>query len=299
MKNLSDLTVIILTYNTQKKILFNCLETIDKNANILIVENSSLFLHKDTVNKKFPNIKIMCTGENFGYGKGNNFGIKHSSTDFILILNPDVTCDQNFFSNILDVMNDVKDFSIIGCQYLNDRVFMPAGFFDRKKNNDFAMRFKDNKVESLSQVEWVTGCSILINLKKFQNKEIFDEKFFLYFEEFDLCKSLTKTDKKVYTSDKLKIHHLGFQSSLSQNQKDNLKKINIKNWHYMWSSFYYYKKNYNFYYALYKLSGKLFKSLIKLIFYTITLQKTNKNKYLYRFLGLLNSIMGNPSNFRG
>ena len=72
----------------------------------------------------------------------------------------------------------------------------------------------------------------------------------------------------------------------------------MKDWHYMWSSFYFYKKNYNFIYALGKLSGKFFKSFFKMIFFTIIFQKNDKNKYLYRFLGLLNSIMGRPSNYR-
>jgi len=298
MKNLNDLTVIILTYKTSEKILFDCLKTIDKNVKILIVENSSIFEHEDLVIKNFSNIKIICTGKNLGYGKGNNFGIKNSTTDYVLILNPDVICDEKLFSNILKVSNEVNDFSIIGCQYNNDKVFMPAGFFNRDKNKQFSEKFKNNEVESLSKVEWVTGCSMLINLKEFNKKEIFDENFFLYFEEFDLCKSLIKINKKIYTSNKLKIHHLGFKSSIGENPKENQKRINIRNWHYMWSSFYYYKKNYNFFYALLKLSGKLIKSFFKMIFYTLTFQKEYKDKYLYRFLGLLNSIIGNPSKFR-
>ena len=67
---------------------------------------------------------------------------------------------------------------------------MPAGFFGEKENKEFRKNFKNNKIDSISSVEWVTGCSMLINLKKFRNKELFDENFFLYFEEFDLCKSL-------------------------------------------------------------------------------------------------------------
>ena len=122
MKSLNDLTVIILTYNTSEKILFDCLKTIDKKVKILIVENSSHFKHEDLVKKNFTNIRIICTGENFGYGKGNNFGIKHVTTNYALILNPDVICEHNFFSNIIEVANTVEDFSIIGCQYLNDSV---------------------------------------------------------------------------------------------------------------------------------------------------------------------------------
>ena len=53
----------------------------------------------------------------------------------------------------------------------------------------------------------------------------------------------------------------------------------------MWSSFYFYKKNYNYFYALKKLLGKFIKSFFKMIFYTITFQKNKKNKYFHRFLG--------------
>ena len=298
MKSLNDLTVVIVTFNTSRKVILDCLNSISKNVNILIVENSESFIDKDLVLTKFPNVNIVCTGENLGYGKGNNFGISHVKTDYVLILNPDVTCDEKFFTNIISVVDEAKDFTIIGCQYLYDNIFMPAGFFDENQNNSFIKNFKNNDIKPLSIVEWVTGCSMLINLNKFSNKNIFDKNFFLYFEEFDLCKSIIKSGGKIYTSRKLKIHHLGFKSSLSENKIENLKITNLKDWHYMWSSFYFYRKNYNFIFALWKLSGKFFKSFFKMIFFTIIFQKNDKNKYLYRFLGLLNSIMGKPSSYR-
>ena len=298
MNNLDDLTVIILTYNTPEKILSDCLDTIDKNVNVLIVENSIEFQHKEWVTKNFPKIKIICTGENLGYGRGNNYGIQHASTNYILILNPDLICDKKFFSNILEVTNEAKDFSIIGCQYLHDKIFMPAGFFDRKKNREFSEKFRNNKIDSLSRVEWVTGCSILLNLKKFKNKEVFDKNFFLYFEEFDLCKSLTKIGEKIYTSSKLKIHHLGFKSSLGENYADNLKKINMKNWHYMWSSFYFYKKNYNFFYALGKIWPNFFRSLSLFIKSQIKKDFENSEYAKAELSGILNSIINKKSFYR-
>ena len=132
MKNLKDLTVIILTYHTPKKIIFDCLKSIDRNTNILIVENSSIFVHHKEVLTGFPHVRIICTGKNLGYGAGNNLGIKNTKTDYALILNPDVICHEDFFSNIPFVINEAKDFVIIGCQYLFDKIFMPAGFFNKK-----------------------------------------------------------------------------------------------------------------------------------------------------------------------
>ncbi len=297
MKNLDDLTVVIVTFQTPKEIILNCLRSIDKNVQIIIVENSKNFLLKKMIISEFSNVKIICTGENLGYGKGNNFGLKQVKTDYTLILNPDVVCAKDLFAKIPQEVKKIKDFAIIGFQYSFDKIFMPAGFFNEKKNSHFREDFKNNKIESISRVEWVTGCSMLINLKEFENREIFDENFFLYFEEFDLCKSLVDSGKNIFSAKELKIHHLGFKSSINE-KEDNLKMIKLKDWHYMWSSFYFYKKNYSYIYAFRKLFGKFISSLFKIIFYTIIFQKVERDKYLYRFLGLLNSMLGKPANYR-
>jgi len=139
---------------------------------------------------------------------------------------------------------------------------------------------------------------MLINLRKFNDKEIFDKNFFLYFEEFDLCKSIIDRGDNIFTSKDLKIHHLGFESSLGNNLENTKRANRIREWHWMWSSFYFYKKNYGIMKAFIKMSGKFFKSFVKIIFFSLTFQKNKKDKYLYRFLGLFNAMIGKPSSFR-
>ena len=139
---------------------------------------------------------------------------------------------------------------------------------------------------------------MLINLEKFNDKEIFDKNFFLYFEEVDLCKSVIAKGENIFTSSKLKIHHLGFKSTKNENFEDKMSLNKLREWHWMWSSFYFYKKNFSYFYASYQMSGKLIKSFLKMIFYFITFQKRERDKYLYRFLGLLNSFLNKPSNYR-
>jgi len=298
MKNLNNITVIIVTFKTPKEIILNCLRSIDKNVKKIIIENSETFLHEKIIISEFHNIKIICTGENLGYGKGNNFGLKQVQTDYALILNPDVVCAKDLFKKIPLEINKIKNFAIIGFQYSYDKIFMPAGFFDEEKNSQFKENFQNNNVESLSKVEWVTGCSMLINLSEFEGREIFDKNFFLYFEEFDLCKSIINNGGNVFTSKNLKIDHLGFQSSLGENSENKHRANRMREWHWMWSSFYFYKKNYNYFTAFFKMFGKLFKSFIKFNYYSLTFQKKQKEKYLYRFLGIFNSMMGRQSFFR-
>ena len=300
LKELKNLTVLILTYQTKKEIIFNCLKSINNKVKIVIVENSKKFLFETEIKKKFPNTKIFCTGKNLGYGAGNNFGIKLIETKYVFILNPDTICDNNLFDNIPKVINSAKNFTIIGCQYIDDKIYMPAGFFDTKKNHFFKKNFLEiRKIKPLTKVEWVTGCSMLLNLSKFKHKKIFDENIFLYFEELDLCKSIINKGEKIYTSSLLKIKHLGFKSSLGNNikVKENTKKI--REWHWMWSTFYFYKKNYSYLYAIYKIYGKFTKSIFKTIFFLLTFQKEKKDKYLHRFLGMFNAIIGRSASFRG
>ena len=296
-KKSNNLTVIIVTYLTNKAILLNCLESVNKNFKIIIVENSKKFLNKNFFLKKFPNLEIICYEKNLGYGKGNNFGISKVKTDYALILNPDTILENNFFTNVKNIIKK-KNFFIIGCQYKNDKIFMPAGYFDYKKNKEFRKNFFKKKLTKLIKVDWVVGCAMLLNLDKFKNRKLFDENFFLYFEEFDLCRSVMNNKGSVYLSSELIVHHLGFKSSFSTNAKLKIHANKLKDWHWMWSYFYFYKKNYNYFYALYKTFGKLMKSFFKTIFYTIVLNKENKNKYLYRFLGLISSIIGIKSNYR-
>ncbi len=295
---MKNITVLVLTFHTPENIILDCLNSIDKNIKVLIVENSEAFVHKDKILSKFNNVEILCTGKNLGYGGGNNFGISKVKTDYILILNPDVVCGKDFFTNLRDVIEESKDFTIIGCQYLQDKIFMPAGFFDNKENEKFTKYFKNDEINDLTKVDWVTGCSMLLNIKKFDNKKIFDENFFLYFEEFDLCKSLKKRGEKVYSSKKLKIHHLGFKSSFEENSSHRKSINRLREWHWMWSSFYFYKKNFSYLYALRKILGKLLKSALKVILYSLLLNQKEKEKYKYRFLGIFNSILNRPSSFR-
>ncbi len=295
---MKNITVVVLTFNTPENIILDCLSSINKDIKILIIENSDKFIHEEKILSKFDNVNIKCTGKNLGYGGGNNFGIAAVQTDYILILNPDVICSKDLFSNIKDVINQNNNFSIIGCQYSHDRVFMPAGFFDKKKNQKFEDNFRNDKIDDLAEVDWVTGCSMLLNYKKFKDKKIFDENFFLYFEEFDLCKSLIDKGEKVYSSKKLRIHHLGFKSSFDESSPYRRNINRVREWHWMWSSFYFYKKNYGYFYALKKTIRKLISSILKIIFYSLTFNKIEKEKYKYRFLGMYNSILNKPSSFR-
>ena len=104
--NKNDLNLLISDlYEYHKRILENCLNSIDRNIKVIIIENSENFELKEFFTKKYNNIKIYCTGSNTGYGKGNNFGISKVTTQYALILNPDTICNKKFFLNLNKLIN--------------------------------------------------------------------------------------------------------------------------------------------------------------------------------------------------
>ena len=302
MINLNNLTIIIVTYKTNKKILDNCLKSIDKNIKIKIIENSNeIGKYDENFLNKYKGITVDYTGKNLGYGGGNNYGFKITDTDFALVSNPDIVFEDNFFKNIEKYLNHDLGFSIIGASYKTDKIYMPYGFFNeniKKLNKKPYSNDLDPTYSPLKKVDWVTGCTMLVNLKKFGKKEIFDENFFLYFEEFDLCKQIEINKENVFSSADLLVHHLGFKGSFAADPVLRLDAEKLREWHWMWSTFYFYKKNYGYLFAIRKTIGKLIRAFFKMLFYKITFNSYLKNKYKFRFYGLINGIIGKTSWYR-
>ena len=297
MNNLSNLTVVIVTYKTDEKILTNCIKSINNNVKILIIENSSEFKSKE-IFKSYSNITIHCTGKNLGYGGGNNFGLNFVNTKYALISNPDVIYDKSFFENINFYLSEKINFSIIGTQNKNKSIFASHGFFDKKNKTNLDNNILDYNEHNLKKCDWVIGCSMVLNLNFFKTKNIFDENFFLYFEEFDLCKQILNANGNIFSSKILLIDHLAFKGSFSTNENLKFDADKLRDWHWMWSTFYFYKKNYGYLNALRRTIGKLIRSLFKIIFYSLIFKKKEKSKYVCRFMGLVNSILGKKSFYR-
>ena len=295
MNNLDNLTLVILTYKTGKELLDNCLSSIDKNIKIIVVENSTYFENQKYFEDKYKNIKIILTEKNLGYAGGNNFGLNMVKTKYALIFNPDIICEKNFFSSIQKYLDGKLDFSIIGTSFAEQSDYHTAGFFDNKKNLKEANFLNEF---NLYDVDWVSGCSLLLNLNNLDDEKIFDENFFLFFEENDLCFRVKRKGGKIFMSTDLKITHLGFKSSLASLEKYKFEFSKLRNWHYMWSFYYYHKKNYGMITALKKSTSRLLRYFMKFIFYSLMFDKKNKILYFCRFSGLINSICNKKSSFR-
>ena len=296
MNNIHNLTIVIVTYRTDEKILTDCLNSIDPQINILIVENSKNNKFKEKLENKYPNLNVVLSGRNLGYGAGNNFGLTRVKTKFALILNPDVTLEQNFIKKLDKYLDQQINFHIMGVNYRNDTQWKSSGFFSEFDKKIKLKHEEKSNHDSLEVVDWIVGYTMLINLEKFESRKLFDENIFLYFEDFDLCRRIKSIEGKIYSSKDLLAKHLGKKGSTDQDY--NLEFEILRNWHWMWSTFYYHKKYYGHLYAVYKNYGKLFRSIFNLFLYTILFNTKNRKIYSARVSGLLNAMLGKKSWYR-
>ena len=272
------ITIVINTFKSEDKIR-QCLNSIDTSVQIIIIENSNNLSFKDEIEKEFSNVNCFLSGQNLGYAKGNNFGLSKVKSDYALILNPDAFLEKGTLDRLLSTANKFKDFSIIG----------PA------KQDEFSNTERKDDKGDVFKVNTLKGFAMFLNLKQFDDIGFFDENFFIYLEEIDLCKRLQKKNKNIYLDKKVLINHLG---GSSHNEKINFEMELSRNWHWMWSTFYYNKKYYGYYNSLFKVSGKFFSALVKLILYSLMFNKIKKKIYYQRFSGLFNSIIGRNSWYR-
>ena len=298
MNNIHNLTIVIVTYRTDEKILKDCLNSIDPQVNILLVENSKDIAVKEKIENSYPNVKVLLSGSNLGYGAGNNFGLSRVKTKFALVLNPDVTLEKKFFSIINNYLDQQINFHIIGVNYEDDPKWKTSGLFSEFDKRIKVKNEKKFNQDSLIEVDWVVGCAMLINLEKFDTKKLFDESIFLYFEEFDLCRRVKNNQGKIYSSKNLLAKHLGQKGSAATDPEYSLESIIFRDWHFMWSTFYYYNKYYGYFYAVYKTYGKLFRSIFNMIVFTILFNKEKRTIYYARTFGIINAMLGKKSWYR-
>lgn len=219
-----DISIIVVNYKSKDK-LINCLESISNsdlaglNYEIIIVENASGDNLLDL--NKIIDFKLVISNINLGMGGGNNLGIKESKGEFILILNPDTILDPKAIKILFNYIKNNTDVYIVGPKLLNPdlslqyscahfpRFWTPIfrrtflGIFFKKHLDWFLL--KDYSHDIIKEVDWMLGSCLLIKREGFSG---FDERFFMYFEDIDIChQAWNRGGKVVYNPEAKVIHH--------------------------------------------------------------------------------------------
>ena len=277
--NYNDVTIGIVTFKSEK-VIFNCLKSIKNIKKIIIFDNSNDIELKHKILKKYPKIQFIVSKKNLGYGGGNNQILKKSKTKYFFLLSPDTILKKKCEQELMKQINKIKDFSLIAP-------------FAKEKNFGFFQENKKIKNKNLLEVDYVKGFAMLFNTKKIKKFKMFDENIFLYLEEIDLCKRLRKKNHKIYVCKNAKIVHIGAKSSnLGFEYEKN------RNWHWMWSKFYFNKKHFGTFYAVNKYFFQIIKDIFKLIIFSMMLNRKKVFISYLRLSGVFNSLLGNSSWYR-
>ncbi len=277
--NLENITFVIVTYKSEK-VIYECINSLPKESNKIVIENSKNIKLKEELENKYDNIEVIIN-ENIGMGASNNIGIKRSKTKYAYIINPDVKFNNNTLENLFKAAESISDFAIIS------PINSDANYPNYKKSND-----SKTIDENIISVDYVDGFSMLINKEKIQEENFFDENFFLYLENTELCLRVKKNDQNIYIIKNSIINHLGESSIVSKDLEY------LRNWHWMWSKFYFNKKYYGHINALSKVMLNLLSGMFKYVLYSILFNAHKKKIYLMRVCGLYNSIIGKKSWYR-
>ena len=258
------LTIIIVFYKSDKLLLKKIIEKINSKFQIVIINNS----YEEKLNFiKRENLIVINNKINTGNGAAINQAIKISKNNLCLYLDLDVNFKKDFIEKFLKLAKKLKTFGIL-IPNINGKC----------------------KEKSLFENYNSEGCVMLLNKRVLKNINLFDERIFLYYEELDLFLRCKKNNIKIYTIPWLNVIHKR-ASSVSVKNKEFYKINNIRKWHEMWSMFFFYKKNYNYFFALQKTIPLFIKDILKIIFYIFLLDTKNIEIRINRILGLFASII--------
>ena len=283
-----NLSIIIVTFKSEA-VIHKCIKSIDRDIKIIVIENSNNTQFKEELEAAYNNVSCVLSNDNLGMGGGNNLGIKKTETDFVLILNPDVILDNTTINELILASQKISNFAIIAP--ISSNINYP----NYKLYNEKKIIIKN---ESSFKVKSVDGFAMLFNKKildKIIHEDYFDENFFMYLENDDLCKRIIDANEYIYVTPNSKIKHLGGKAV---NNKYKNEVEFARNWHWIWSKFYFNKKHYGYSTAFLKGFPKFISSLIKYTFYSFMQNKIKQRIYLNRASGFFNAAINKKSWYR-
>ncbi len=219
MNKNSSVYIVVLNWNNYKDTI-ECIRSLQKttyhNYEIIIVDNGSTNDSQKILEEEFPEIKLIQTGKNLGYSGGNNRGIKYAlehGADLIWVLNPDTLVDPQVLTELVRGMSGsgvgiaVPKIYYRGSPqtvwFVDSRLNMRTGQADHL----FFGQADEGQFDEAHYLEWAPGTSLLIKRQVLEKIGLFDERYFLFYEDVDLCVRARRAGFKIAFAPKAKIWH--------------------------------------------------------------------------------------------
>lgn len=231
--NSVSLAVIIVTYNSRSEIV-ECLDSITGPAlpvdtAITIVDNASEDGTASLVRDRWPHVQVIDAGDNLGFSRANNLGARATSSDYVLFLNPDTVVRPSAIRTLIATLDADAETAIAGPRLVDANgmpevswgpAISPWGELWQKRLTD-AYRRRVTRVvrtvEGLSRqsrhVEWVSGACLLVRRTELEAAGLFDERYFMYTEDVDLCVRIRDRGRLVRYVAEAEVVHLRGRSA--------------------------------------------------------------------------------------
>lgn len=220
---MKKIAVVILNYRV-KDLTLKCVQSVQKSnyedIRIYVVDNNSGDGLKEEI-ENIEGIKFIQTGANLGFTGGNNIGIKEALKDgagFIFMLNPDTEVEPTCISEGLKVMEDAQ-VGVVGPKILfpdKKTIWYAGGILD-ELNVIGSHRGVDEKdcsqYDAEEETDYVSGAAMLVRAEVFEKIGLFDERYFLYYEDSDFCHRAKQSGFKIMYAPKAVLFHQNAKST--------------------------------------------------------------------------------------
>lgn len=228
-----EISIVIVNYNV-KHFLEQCLMAIERAKHNLaietiVVDNASVDGSQTLLKKKFPQVRLIENHKNLGFGRANNQALKIARGKYVLILNPDTLIQEDTLQVLKNFLDEHPEASLVGCKLINpdgtfqiaSRRSIPTPWVAFAKISGLSRIFPKTKIfgrynltylspEIESEVDILSGSLMMARKDALEKVGYFDEDYFMYGEDIDLCYKIKKAGGKIYYTPRTKaIHYKG------------------------------------------------------------------------------------------
>lgn len=226
-----DLSIIIVSWNT-RDILAQCLRSVFESETarqyeVLVVDNGSLDGSVEMIRESYPQICLFSNKDNVGFARANNQAIAYSSGEYVMLLNPDTVVDNKVIEVLSEFLDDNPDVGAVGPRLLNpDRTLQPSAYPKPTLAREFWRMFHLDRIHYFAEypmqdwqvtvsrdVDALMGACFLVRQKVLDQVGFFDESFYIYSEEIDLCTRIRDFGWRITWVPTVSVEHLGGQST--------------------------------------------------------------------------------------
>jgi GT2 family glycosyltransferase len=227
---MSSSAVVVVNYNDARNLRV-CLASMPADAEVVVVDNASPDRSAEMVRREFPHVLVVDDGTNPGYGAGANKGVRACRADYALVLNSDTRLEPGTLDVLRAYLDRHPEVGLVGPRLVypdgspqasvfpfpgtlrwlveNDPVAPVAGLFPPVRSR----LYRFSPPPSAGPVPWVLGAAIAVRREAFEAVGGFDESFFLYFEEVDLCLRLARAGWETHFVPHTTVMHVGGTST--------------------------------------------------------------------------------------